>query len=97
MRYEACVLALAEFRRTGFTDVVFGPATVLAVRVMAPSTEHTVTVRKIRAWLAVRGTSPHELLVKQKLREMLMGYESFCGSRGRAGSRRIEGGARPRC
>jgi len=73
MRYEACVLALAEFRRTGFTDVVFGPATVLAVRVMAPSTEHTVTVRKIRAWLAVRGTSPHELLVKQKLREMLDG------------------------
>jgi len=49
--YEAAVLALAEFRRCGFTNAVFGPATRLRVSVEAPATTHEVSVAKIHAWL----------------------------------------------
>jgi hypothetical protein len=40
--YEAAVLALAEFRRHGFADTTFGPATNLNVQVKAPEAAHVV-------------------------------------------------------
>ena len=69
--YEAAVLALAEFRRCGFADAIFGPATRLTVRVKQPETEHTVSVGKLRRWLDGGGKNPHEQVVKSRLREML--------------------------
>jgi hypothetical protein len=69
--YEACVLALAEFRRAGFADASFGPATELTVLVKAPATAHTVSVAKLRAWLSGGGKSPNELVAKKRLREVL--------------------------
>ena len=69
--YEACVLALAEFRRTVFADATFGLATQLRVSVQAPSTAHTVSVAKLRAWLAGGSKSPNEQVAKKRLRDIL--------------------------
>jgi len=47
--YEAAVLALAPFRRCGFTDAIVGLATRLTVAVQAPATTHELAVRKVEA------------------------------------------------
>ena len=41
--YEAAALALAEFRRCGFAEPTFGPATKLTVRVRQHEMSHVVT------------------------------------------------------
>jgi hypothetical protein len=40
--YEAATLAIAEFRRCGFTENALGPATRLTVTVKPPATSHEV-------------------------------------------------------
>ena len=69
--YEACVLALAQFRRCGFAETVFGPATMLRVVVKAPETAQMVSVGKLHAWLSGACRSPNEQVVRKKLREVL--------------------------
>ncbi len=49
--YEAAVLALAEFRRHGFADTNFGPATKLTVKIQEPEISHTVSVGRLKSWL----------------------------------------------
>jgi hypothetical protein len=49
--YEAAVLALAEFRRCGFADAMFGPATKMTVKVRQPEMSHTVSVSRLKSWL----------------------------------------------
>lgn len=49
--YEAAVLALAEFRRHGFADATFGPATKLTVKIQEPEVSHTVSVSRLKSWL----------------------------------------------
>jgi hypothetical protein len=56
--YEAAALAIAEFRRCGFTANAPGPATRLTVSVKTPATSHEVRVSKIEAWLQSGGRSP---------------------------------------
>ena len=63
--------SLAEFRRCGFADVIFGPAIRLAIRVKRPETEHTVSVGKLRSWLEGGGKNPNEQMMKSRLRETL--------------------------
>jgi hypothetical protein len=53
--YEAAALAIAEFRRCGFTAHAPGHATRLTVRVKAPPTSHEVRLSKIEAWLQSGG------------------------------------------
>jgi hypothetical protein len=68
--YEAAVMGMAEFRRCGFADATFGPATRLKIRVKGPEAEHTVAVAKVRAaggW----ARSPIERLEKNRLKELL--------------------------
>jgi hypothetical protein len=69
--YEAAAFALAEFRRCGFADATFGPATRLIIRVKQPETEHTVSVGKLQRWLDGGGKSPNEQVAKSRLREIL--------------------------
>jgi len=57
--YEAAVLAIAEFRRCGFTSNAPGPATRLTVAVKMPTTSHEVQWGKIEAWLQSAG-KPNE-------------------------------------
>src|SRR5882762_4245873 len=68
--YEAAVLAMAEFRRCGFTANAPGPATRLMVTVKMPTTSHEVQVGKIEAWLQSAG-KPNEQGMKGRLRELL--------------------------
>jgi hypothetical protein len=69
--YEAAALALAEFRRCGFTDTNPGRATFLTVAVKAPATTHEVSVGKLQDWLSGGAKSPKELLLKNRLRELV--------------------------
>jgi hypothetical protein len=68
--YEAAILAVAEFRRCGFTANAPGPATRLTVTVKAPATTHEVQWAKIEAWLQSAG-KPNEQAIKGRLRELL--------------------------
>ncbi len=58
--YEAVVLALAEFRRCGFAEAMFGSGTKLTVRIRQPEMSHTVSVGRLRSWLDGVGKSPGE-------------------------------------
>ena len=69
--FEAAVLALAEFRRCGFADATFVPATRLIVRVRQAETEHTVSVGKLQSWLDGGARSPNEQVAKSRLRDIL--------------------------
>jgi hypothetical protein len=68
--YEAAALAIAEFRRCGFTANAPGPATRLTVKVTTPATSHEVQVSKVEAWLQSAG-KPNEQVMKARLRELL--------------------------
>ena len=65
------MFALAEFRRCGFADAAFGPATRLTIRVKQPETEHTLSVGKLQSWLDGVGKSPHEQVAKSRLKAIL--------------------------
>jgi hypothetical protein len=69
--YEAAVLALAEFRRFGFTDARTGSATRLNIAVLAPSTSHEVSVRKVHSWLEGSGGARTRHTFNVRLREVL--------------------------
>jgi hypothetical protein len=71
--YEAATLAMAEFRRCGFTENAPGVATRLTVAIKQPSTTHEVQWGKIEAWLQGDGRSPAEQGAKIRLRELLRG------------------------
>jgi hypothetical protein len=47
--YEGAALAIAEFRRCGFTANAPGPATRLTVSLKAPATSHEIQVSKIES------------------------------------------------
>ena len=69
--YEAAFLALAEFRKHGFTDTTFGPATRLNVQVKAPEAAHVVSVGKVTSWLDGVGKNPGEQVEKNRLKYLL--------------------------
>lgn len=64
-------MALAEFRRCGFADATFGPATRLIVRVRAPQEEHTLSIGKLQSWLNGGAKSPSEQVERNRLRKLL--------------------------
>jgi hypothetical protein len=68
--YEAAVLALSEFRRTGIA-VTPGPGTRLRVEVKAPAVAHELSVGKLRAWLEGSGKTPAEQALKTRLKDIL--------------------------
>jgi len=68
--YKAAVLAIAEFRRCGFTANAPGPATRLTVALKIPATSHEVQWGKIEAWIQSAG-KPNEQGMKGRLRELL--------------------------
>jgi hypothetical protein len=70
--YEAATLAMAEFRRCGFTANAPGPATRLTVAVKTPATTHEVQWGQVENWLASLG-KPNEQAMKGRLRELLRG------------------------
>jgi hypothetical protein len=69
--YEAAVLAMAEFRRHGFADTTFGPATKLTVKIQEPEMANTVSVSRLRSWLDGVGKSPGEHALKSGLKQLV--------------------------
>lgn len=69
--FEAVALGLAEFRRCGFTDASLGPATALTVAVKTPATSHQVLVGKLHDWLNGGAKSPREMVLKNRLKELV--------------------------
>lgn len=69
--YEAAVLALAEFKKSGFALAQVGAGTRLRVAVEAPTTVHDLSVGKLQAWLESSGKTPREQAVKVTLRQIL--------------------------
>jgi len=69
--YEAATLAMAEFRRCGFTENT-DPATRLTVTVKGPSTSQEVQWGKVETWIQSAG-KPNEQAMKSRLRELLRG------------------------
>jgi hypothetical protein len=69
--YEAAVLAMAEFRRRGFAEMHFGPATRLKISVKAPEAEHVVSIGKVQSWLDGGAASPIERIEKNRLKKLL--------------------------
>ena len=53
--YEAATLAMAEFRKCGFTENAPGPNTPLTVTVKGPSTFHEVQWGKFETWIQSAG------------------------------------------
>jgi hypothetical protein len=70
--YVAAVLALEVFRAH---DCGSGPAARIEVEVRT-SVTHTVTVRKIKEWLDGGAKSPAERVLKNRLKEKLVGLRS---------------------
>jgi hypothetical protein len=69
--YEAAALALAEFRRCGFTAAIPGPSTRLAIEIKEPATTHEVPIRKLRDWMESSARSPRERIIKDRLKVLL--------------------------
>jgi hypothetical protein len=64
-------VTLVEFRRCGFADTTFGPATTLNVRVKPPEASHVVSIGKVKAWLDRLAKSPREQVEKNRLKYLL--------------------------
>jgi hypothetical protein len=70
--YEAATLAMAQFRRCGFTENAPGPATRLTVTLKGPSTSHEVQWGKVETWIQ-SAAKPNEQAMKSRLQELLRG------------------------
>jgi hypothetical protein len=69
--YEAAA-AVAEFRRHAWVDDQEpGTTTKLAISVKPPATTHEVSIRQLEKWTATTAKSPHETLLKSRVRALL--------------------------
>jgi hypothetical protein len=68
--YEAVAQALRIFRDKWVEDIGHG-RTATSVRVKHPEIEHTVRVQDFRRWLEASPRSPGEMILKNRLRELL--------------------------
>jgi hypothetical protein len=69
--YEAVALALGIFRDNEWVESIGRGQTSLLVKVKHPETEHTVRVQDFERWLAATPRSPAEMVLKNRLRDLL--------------------------
>jgi hypothetical protein len=69
--YEAAVLGIAEFGRSGFAFGSISPATRIRVLVEPPAIAHDLSVAKLQAWLDGNAQTPSEQAKKVTLRQLL--------------------------
>ena len=69
--YEAAVLGIAEFGRSGFAFGSISPATRIRVLVEPPAIAHELSVAKLQAWLDGNAKTPSEQAKKVTLRQLL--------------------------
>jgi hypothetical protein len=69
--YEAVALALRIFRDNEWVDDIGHGQTAIVVKVKHPEIEHTVRVKHFERWLEANPRSPAEMILKNRLRELL--------------------------
>ena len=70
--YEAAALAIADLGRHAWVDDQEpGTTTKLAISVKPPATTHEVRIRQLEKWTATTAKSPHETLLKSRVRALL--------------------------
>jgi hypothetical protein len=69
--YEAAVLGIVEFKKSGFAFANIGTAARLKISVESPATTHELSVGKLQAWLDTNGKTPRDQVAKVNLRQLL--------------------------
>ena len=69
--YEAVAQALRIFRDNEWVDDIGRGQTAIVVKVKHPEIEHTVHVQDFERWLEASPRSPAEMILKNRLRELL--------------------------
>ena len=69
--YEAVAQALRIFRNNEWIEGMGRGQTPISVKVKHPETEHTVRVQDFERWLEAAPRSPAEMVLKNRLRELL--------------------------
>jgi hypothetical protein len=69
--YEAAILGIAEFKKSGFAFGGISGATRIKIAVEPPAITHELTVAKVQAWLETNGKTPREQAKKVTLRQVL--------------------------
>src|SRR5450755_2299950 len=69
--YEAVAQALRIFRDNEWVDDIARGQTAIVVKVKHPELEHTVHVQDFERWLEASPRSPDEMILKNRLRELL--------------------------
>ena len=69
--YEAVAQALRIFRDNNWVEDIGHGQTPITVKVKHPEIEHTVRVQDFERWLEASPRSPAEMILKNRLRELL--------------------------
>ena len=69
--YEAVAQALRIFRDNNWVEDIGHGQTPITVKVKSPEIEHTVRVQDFERWLEASPRSPAEMILKNRLREIL--------------------------
>ena len=69
--YEAVAQALRIFRDNEWVEDIRHGQTPISVKVKHPEIEHTVRVQDFERWLETNPRSPAEMILKNRLRELL--------------------------
>jgi hypothetical protein len=69
--YEAVAQALRIFRDNEWVEDLGRGQTPISVKVKHPEIEHTVRVQDFERWLEASPRSPAEMILKNRLRELL--------------------------
>jgi hypothetical protein len=69
--YEAVAQALRIFRDNEWVEDIGRGQTPLSVKVKHPEIEHTVRVQDFERWLEATPRSPAEMILKNRLRELV--------------------------
>jgi hypothetical protein len=71
--YEAVAQALRIFRDNDWIERIGRDHTAILVKLKHPETEHIVRVQDFERWLTASPRSPAEMILKNRLRELLAG------------------------
>jgi hypothetical protein len=69
--YEAVAQGLRAFRKNEWVDDIGRGQTSISVKIKHREIEHTVRVRDFERWLEGSPRSPAEMILKNRLRELL--------------------------
>jgi hypothetical protein len=69
--YEAVAQGLRAFRKNDWVDDIGRGQTSISVKIKHPEIEHTVRVQDFERWMEGSPRSPAEMILKNRLRELL--------------------------